>query len=68
MLLDFYFKWEWVIPFLGGIYCTLLGFQVLKPKTELARYEKWYTKFGNRMKWMGPLITLFGILKAVGIL
>jgi hypothetical protein len=67
MLLDFYFDWSWIIPICGGIYCTLLGFKIV-PRIKSEEHNKWYSKFGKSMRWMGPFIFLFGVLNAFKIL
>lgn len=58
-----------LIPLLGGIYCTLLGFRILpkKPKNP-EKHELWYGKFGKFMKLAGPFLIVYGILLLLKIL
>jgi hypothetical protein len=54
------------IPFLGGIYATLIAYRVLgkKPGQSL-QYDEWHLKYGGMLKVLGPLVTLFGVYLAV---
>jgi hypothetical protein len=52
---------EGVIPFLGGIYATLLGFRVVGPKPGVnPRTDDWHRRWGRFMRLGGPLIVVFG--------
>ena len=50
------------IPFLGGIYATLLGYRVVgtKPGTSI-RADEWHTRFDRMFRILGPLLMLFGL-------
>ena len=54
------------IPFLGGIYITLLGFRkVGKRPGEDLRYDEWHARFETTYKVLGPLLVVFGLFLAV---
>jgi hypothetical protein len=59
---------EGIIPLLGGIYCTLLGFRVVAPGKNPERNELWLKKFGTFMKIGGPFLILFGLVELLGLL
>ena len=61
--------WLWPIFILAGIYSTLLGYQVIKPRPKMpVELDDWESKYGNTMKWAGPIMIIGGILKAFRIL
>ena len=68
-MLDFYDRWNGLIPLLGGIYCLLLAYRVVlrKPK-DPERMELWHRKFDRMMKVIGPVLIVFGILLLCGVL
>lgn len=52
------------IPLLGGLYGTLLGFRVIgKAAGEDPKYDAWHERFGQHLKWLGPLILIFGVVQ-----
>ena len=52
------------IPFLGGIYATLMGFRVIgKRPGESVKYDQWYERFGTTFKVLGPLLIAFGLIQ-----
>ncbi len=55
-----------LIPLLGGIYCTLLGFGILAPSKNVEVNERWLKKFGTFMKVVGPLMILSGVITFFG--
>lgn len=57
---------ELAIPLLGGLYATLMGFQIVgrKPSTDL-KYLAWQQRWGRHLKWLGPLVMIFGVLQFV---
>jgi hypothetical protein len=61
-------NFEGLIPLLGGIYCTLLGFRVVAPGKDPARNELWLKKFGTFSKIAGPFLVVFGLLEFLRIL
>ena len=50
------------IPFLGGLYGTLLAYRVLgkRPGQDM-RWDQWYQRFGRHFRYVGPLLMLFGV-------
>ena len=58
------------IPFLGGIYATLIAYRVLGKKPgQSPRYDEWHGKYAGMLKVLGPLMIVFGVFLAVqGIL
>lgn len=59
---------EGIIPLLGGIYCTLLGFRVVAPGKNRERNEQWLKKFGPFMRIGGPFLIIFGFVQLLGLL
>lgn len=50
------------IPFLCGLYGTLLAYRVLGKKPgQDPRWDKWHQRFGGYMKILGPLVMAFGV-------
>lgn len=69
MITDIFTSYGWIIPLVGGIYSTLLGFRVFQiDRKNKEKSEDWYKKFGTMFKYLGPAIIFFGILKAFKIL
>jgi hypothetical protein len=53
---------EGSIPFLCGLYVTLLAYRVLGKKPgQDPRWERWHQRFGTHMKYVGPLVMAFGV-------
>lgn len=53
---------EGVIPFLGGIYATLLGFRIIGPKPGAKpKHDEWHRRWGGFVRLGGPLIVVFGV-------
>jgi hypothetical protein len=48
---------EGIIPIVGGLLVSLIGYGVLQVKNE-AFVQKWQ----SHLKWLGPLVLLFGLL------
>jgi hypothetical protein len=65
--LDLYDQWNGLIPFVGGIYATLLAYGYLpkKPK-DPEKMEVWRQKFGPMMKILSPLLMLYGAASLLG--
>ena len=59
---------EGLIPLLGGIYCTLLGFGIVAPGKNPEGNELWLKKFGTFMRVGGPFLILFGLVRLLGLL
>ena len=57
-----------IIPLLGGIYCTLLGFGIIAPGKNPEKNAQWLAKFGTFMKIGGPLLIVFGFLEFLGLM
>lgn len=58
---------EGIIPLLGGIYCTLLGFGVVAPGKNAEKNAQWLATFGTFMKIVGPLLIVFGTAELFGL-
>ncbi len=57
---------ELAIPLLGGLYATLLGFQVVgRSPSDDPKYRAWRQRWGRHLKWLGPLVMIFGVLQFV---
>ncbi len=59
---------EGIIPTLGGVYCTALGFRWIAAGKNPERNELWLKKFGTLSKILGPFLILFGIAQFLGLL
>ena len=59
---------EGLIPLLGGLYAFLLARGVLRASKDPAKNDAWLGKWGPILKWIAPLVMLFGLLQLVGIL
>jgi hypothetical protein len=50
------------IPFLGGVYATLLAFRVVGPRPGVnPKQDEWHRRWGGFMRAGGPMLILFGI-------
>lgn len=68
-MIEFYERWNGIIPLLGGIYGLLLAYRVLPIKIkDPERTELWHRKFGKAMKVLAPFLIAYGILSLIGIL
>jgi hypothetical protein len=58
-----------VIPLLGCIYCTLIGYRIIgKRAGESFEYDQWHERFSSMFKIGGPLLIAFGgFLMAQGL-
>ena len=56
-----------LISFLGGLYCTLVAFGVVRVSKDPAKEAAWRATYGIFMKIAGPLIMAFGIWAMVRI-
>ena len=59
---------EGLIPLLGGLYASLLARGVVRASTDPVKNEVWLRKWGPTLKWLAPLVMLFGILLLTGVL
>lgn len=51
-----------VIPFVGGLYFSLLAFRVIGKKPgESAKWDEWHRRYGVLMRVLAPLSCLFGL-------
>lgn len=58
---------EGLIPLLGGLYAFLLARGVLPASKDPVKNEAWLRKWGPALKWLAPLVMLFGILLLAGV-
>ena len=56
-----------LIPLIGGIYCLLVAFRVVRVSKNPEANELWLQKFGTLMKIVGPIIILFGLAELFGL-
>jgi hypothetical protein len=55
-----------LIPTLGGVYATLLGYRIVGKKPgESFDYDRWHERYGTMLRRFGPLIIVLGIFLAV---
>jgi hypothetical protein len=50
-----------LISFLGGLYCTLIAFGVVRASKDAAKEAAWRAKWSPFLKIAGPLVMAFGI-------
>jgi hypothetical protein len=54
------------IPFLGGLYATLLRFRMVgKPLGADPLYDQKFERFGRIFKVLGPVLMLFALFLAI---
>ncbi|MGE0708653.1 MAG: hypothetical protein AB7N76_12465 [Planctomycetota bacterium] len=53
---------DFAIPALGGLWATLAGHRLIgkQPGADL-RYDDWYERHGNKLRWLGPLLIAFAL-------
>jgi hypothetical protein len=59
---------EGLIPLLGGVYCLLVAFRVVRASKNPDSNELWLRKYGTLMKILGPIIILFGLAELFGVI
>jgi hypothetical protein len=59
---------EGLIPLLGGLYAFLLARGVVLASKDPIKNEAWLRKWGPTLKWLAPLVILFGLLMLAGVL
>ena len=58
-----YFMGEFVVSFFGGLWATLLAYQIVGKKPgEDPKWDAWYGRFGHHLRWLGPNVMLFAII------
>ena len=65
---ELFTRLDGIIPFLGGVLCTLLGFKIIPINKDPEKAEQWHKRFGLFMKIGGPFLAVYGLLKALLIL
>ena len=54
------------ISLLAGVVATLCGFRVLGKKPgEDEKFDAWHSKWGKHLKWLGPAVIAFGIVRLI---
>ncbi|KPJ99634.1 MAG: hypothetical protein AMK71_09445 [Nitrospira bacterium SG8_35_4] len=59
---------EGLIPLLGGLYALLLARGILSASKDVSRNEAWRRKWGPKLKWLAPLVMLFGLVQLIGLI
>jgi hypothetical protein len=57
-----------LIPLLGGVYCVLVAFRVMRVSKNREANEQWLQKYGTWLKILGPIVILFGLAELFGVL
>lgn len=57
-----------LIPIIGGVYCLLVAFRVVRVSKNPEANELWLRRFGTLMKILGPIVILFGLAELLGVL
>ena len=55
-----------LIPLLGGVYCLLVAFRVVRVSKNPQANEQWLQKYGTWLKILGPIVILFGLAELFG--
>jgi len=50
------------IPFLGGLWLTLIAYRIVWNKPGDSKWEAWHKRFGRLGKWLGPALMVFSII------
>ncbi len=58
---------EGLIPLVGGVYCMLVAFRVVRVSKNPEANELWLRKFGTLMKILGPIVILYGLAQLFGV-
>jgi len=56
-----------LIPIIGGVYCVLVAFRVVRVSKNPEANELWLRKFGTLMKILGPIVILYGLAEIFGV-
>lgn len=59
-------KLEGLIPLLGGVYCVLVAFRVVRVSKNPEANERWLQKYGTWLKILGLIVILFGLAELFG--
>lgn len=59
-------KLEGLIPLLGGVYCVLVAFRVVRVSKNPEANEQWLQKYGTWLKILGLIVILFGLAELFG--
>ena len=55
-----------LIPLLGGAYATYLAYRGIPASTtKRVAWEQWYARWGRMLRWLGPLVMLFGLAQLI---
>ncbi len=57
-----------LIPLLGGVYCLLVVFRVVRVSKNPDANERWLQKYGTWLKILAPIVILFGLAELFGAL
>ena len=57
-----------LIPLLGGIYCLLIAFRVIRASKNPEANEVYLKKYGILLKIAGPICVVSGMLRLLKIL
>ncbi|PJZ70899.1 hypothetical protein CH373_06440 [Leptospira perolatii] len=57
-----------LIPLVGGIYTSLLGFGIIKPKMKSKEHEEKFIKFKPIFKISGIFLIFWGLVQLLGLL
>ena len=56
-----------LIPLLGGVYCVLVAFRIVRVSKDSEANERWLQKYGTWLKILGPIVILFGLAEVLGV-
>ncbi len=54
-------NYEGLIPILAGAYLFLLAHGTLPAGKDPAKAEQWRKQWAGTLKWLAPLVVLFGV-------
>lgn len=58
--------WDGIIPFVGGVYVSLVVYEIVKPKISGEKLEKWRDKGSTQiLKLLGPLLAISGLFMLI---
>ena len=59
---------EGLIPLLGGLYAFLLAHGFISASKDQIKSAAWRKRYGPVLKWLAPLVMLFGLVQLIALI